>query len=235
MFLVARVPELAGWDVVARLAIASGLGAAVGFEREIREREAGMRTHLLVSLGAALFTIVSAYGFHEFIGSDDSIVQMDPTRIAAQIVTGIGFIGAGVIMQARGSVTGLTTAATIFLVMAVGITVGDGYYGEAVLTTVLILFVLVLLRRVEAAVNAYRSRFHYTLKVQEPAVAHARLLGLLAREGLRLEDFSVEHADDGSHLIKFSVVTSLKGNSRLVEALPAVGSDLHTTTSDESD
>jgi putative Mg2+ transporter-C (MgtC) family protein len=211
-----------------KLLVAMLCGGAIGMERELRRKPAGLRTNVLICMGAALLMYTSRH-----IG--DGAPYTDPARLVAQAVTGIGFIGAGVIMQARGSITGLTTAATIFLVMAVGITVGDGHYGPAVLTTVLILFVLVLLRRVEAAVNAYRSRFHYTLKVQEPAVAHARLLGLLAREGLRLEDFSVEHAEDSSHLIKFSVVTSLKGNSRLVEALPAVGTDLHASTSDESD
>ena len=75
------------------------LGAAVGFERELRDREAGIRTHLLVSLGSALFTIVSAYGFHEFLVGGGTIVRADPTRIAAQIVTGIGFLGAGAIIR----------------------------------------------------------------------------------------------------------------------------------------
>jgi putative Mg2+ transporter-C (MgtC) family protein len=146
MFLVASVPELAGWDVVARLAIASGLGAAVGFEREIREREAGMRTHLLVSLGAALFTIISAYGFHEFVASDESIVQMDPTRIAAQIVTGIGFLGAGAIIRAGLSVRGLTTASSLWVVAAIGMAAGAGYYSAAVAATVLTVVALWPLR-----------------------------------------------------------------------------------------
>ena len=88
-------------------------------ERELREREAGLRTHLLVSLGSALFTIVSAYGFHAFLASGQSVVRADPTRIAAQIVTGIGFLGAGAIIRQGLSIRGLTTAATLWVVAAV--------------------------------------------------------------------------------------------------------------------
>ena len=211
-----------------KLFVAMLCGGAIGMERELSRKPAGLRTNVLICMGAALLMYTSRH-----IGG--GAPYTDPARLVAQAVTGIGFIGAGVIMQARGSVTGLTTAATIFLVMAVGIAVGDGLYGPAILTTVLILFVLVLMRRVEGAVNAFRRRYHYTFKVPEPAIAHARLLGLLAREGLRLEDFSVTHEDDDSHRIRFSVVTSLRGNSRLVKALPAIGSDLHATTSEESE
>ncbi len=211
-----------------KLLVAMLCGGAIGMERELSRKPAGLRTNVLICMGAALLMYTSRH-----IGG--GAPYTDPARLVAQAVTGVGFIGAGVIMQARGSVTGLTTAATIFLVMAVGISAGDGLYGAAILTTVLILFVLVLLRRVESAVNSYRRRYLYAFKVQEPAVAHARLLGLLAKEGLRLEDFSVEQADGGGHKIRFSVVTSLRGNSRLVEALPLIGTDLHASTSEESD
>ena len=114
-------------------------------ERELHPRPAGLRTHALVSLGAALFTIVSAYGF---AGS-----TVDPTRIAAQIVTGIGFIGAGTILQYRGSVRGLTTAASLWAVAAVGMAAGAGLLVMAGLGTLLILVVLVVLDRVEDLVR----------------------------------------------------------------------------------
>ena len=131
MLLASSANAIGGWDAVLRLAVATSLGAAVGIERELREREAGIRTHLLVSLGACLFTIVGAYGFHGF-GSN-----VDPTRVAAQIVTGIGFLGAGAIIREGISVRGLTTAASIWLVAAVGMLVGSGLYLLAVFTTVL--------------------------------------------------------------------------------------------------
>ena len=133
---VAAVPTL-GWDDdLLRLALAAALGGAIGFERELREREAGLRTHLLVCLGSALFTIVSAYGFHEFLTSGDAVVRADPTRIAAQIVTGIGFLGAGAIIRQGISVRGLTTAATLWVAAAIGMAAGAGYYPGAVIGTV---------------------------------------------------------------------------------------------------
>lgn len=145
-FLVSSVPSLSGWEALARLAVAGGLGAAIGFERELRDREAGIRTHLLVSLGSALFTIVSAFGFHEFLVAGGNVVRADPTRIAAQIVTGIGFLGAGAIIREGISVRGLTTAATLWVVAAIGMSTGAGYYWPAVAATLLTLFALWPLR-----------------------------------------------------------------------------------------
>jgi putative Mg2+ transporter-C (MgtC) family protein len=148
MLLASSVPGLSGWDAVLRLAVAAGLGAAIGVEREVREREAGIRTHLLVSLGSCLFTIVSAYGFHEFLSSGVSVVRADPTRIAAQIVTGIGFLGAGAIIREGISVRGLTTAGSLWVVAAIGMSAGAGWYWPAVATTALTLFALWPLRAI---------------------------------------------------------------------------------------
>ena len=144
--LLSSVPTLGSWDALLRLVLACVLGGAVGFERELRDREAGIRTHLLVSLGSALFTIVSAYGFHEFLANGGNIVRADPTRIAAQIVTGIGFLGAGAIIREGLSVRGLTTAATLWVVAAIGMACGAGYYWPAAATTGLTLFALWPLR-----------------------------------------------------------------------------------------
>jgi putative Mg2+ transporter-C (MgtC) family protein len=133
--LLASLPTL-GWpEVLGRVALAAALGGVLGLERELREREAGLRTHLLVSVGSALFTIVSAYGFHEFLASGASVVRADPTRIAAQIVTGIGFLGAGAIIRQGLAIRGLTTAATLWVVAAIGLASGAGYYSAAVITT----------------------------------------------------------------------------------------------------
>jgi putative Mg2+ transporter-C (MgtC) family protein len=135
------------WDEsLLRLALAAVLGGLIGVERELREREAGLRTHLLVAVGSALFTIVGAYGFHDFLSSGESVVRADPTRIAAQIVTGIGFLGAGAIIRQGFSVRGLTTAATLWVVAAVGLASGAGYYSAAVITTALVLIALYPLR-----------------------------------------------------------------------------------------
>jgi len=145
---VSEIPALSNWDALLRLGLAAGLGGAVGFERELRDREAGIRTHLLVSLGSALFTIISAYGFHEFLVGGGAVVRADPTRIAAQIVTGIGFLGAGAIIRDGLSVRGLTTAATLWVVAAVGMACGAGYYWPAVAGTALTIAALWPLRLV---------------------------------------------------------------------------------------
>jgi putative Mg2+ transporter-C (MgtC) family protein len=128
-----------------RLTAGLVLGAIIGFERELHRQPAGFRTHSLVALGAALFTIVSAYGF--------SGPTVDPTRIAAQIVSGIGFIGAGTILQYRGSIRGLTTAASLWAVAAIGTAAGAGLLVMAIIGTILILVVLALLDRIEALVT----------------------------------------------------------------------------------
>jgi putative Mg2+ transporter-C (MgtC) family protein len=135
------VPPTIGWpEVLLRLFVAAALGGAIGLERELRERQAGLRTHLVVCVGSALFTLVSAYGF------SDRGVRVDPTRIAAQIVTGIGFLGAGAIIRQGLSVRGLTTAATLWLVAAIGLASGAGYYSAAVITTLVALISLWPLR-----------------------------------------------------------------------------------------
>lgn len=128
------------WDeALLRLALAGALGGLIGLERELRDREAGLRTHLLVAVGSALFTIVGAYGFASFR-------LTDPTRVAAQIVTGIGFLGAGAIIRQGSSIRGLTTAATLWVVAAVGLASGAGYYSAALITTALVLLALWPLR-----------------------------------------------------------------------------------------
>jgi putative Mg2+ transporter-C (MgtC) family protein len=139
--LVLNALPTLNWDeALLRLALAGVLGGLIGLERELRERGAGLRTHLLVSVGAALFTIAGAYGF------GGGGVRVDPTRVAAQIVTGVGFLGAGAIIRQGFSVRGLTTAATLWVVAAVGLAAGAGYYSGAVITTALVLLALWPLR-----------------------------------------------------------------------------------------
>lgn len=146
MLLSSSLPTLDTGAIVFRLVVAAALGGAVGIERELRDREAGLRTHLLVSSGSALFTLVSAYGFHDFLTTGGNFIQTDPTRIAAQIVTGIGFLGAGAIIREGLSIRGLTTAATLWVVAAIGMACGAGYYAAAITATVLTIVALWPLR-----------------------------------------------------------------------------------------
>jgi len=195
--LASSLPTL-NWDEsLLRLALAAVLGGIIGIERELREREAGLRTHLLVSLGSCLFTIVSAYGFHEFLASGESVVRADPTRIAAQIVTGIGFLGAGAIIRQGLSVRGLTTAATLWVVAAIGMAAGAGYYSAAVITTAVVLISLWPLR-----IAAYRllQRFRAEdgrLSVQLPAgAAPGALIDEIERAGARITAIEVGQEGD---------------------------------------
>lgn len=127
-------------EVLLRLALAVALCGAIGLERESRDQVAGLRTHILVGVGAALFTLVSAYGFPEFEN------RSDPTRIAAQIVSGIGFLGAGAIIRHGFDVRGLTTAAALWIVAAIGMACGAGYYFGAAVTTAVVLPSLIIFR-----------------------------------------------------------------------------------------
>ena len=148
------MPDLSWAEVVLRIVLAAALGGAIGLERELREREAGLRTHLLVSVGAALFTMVSAYAWTDWRFSNEEGLVFDPTRIAAQVVTGIGFLGAGAIIRQGLSVRGLTTAATLWVVAAIGMASGVGYYWAALVTTALVLISLWPLRIVAYRLSA---------------------------------------------------------------------------------
>lgn len=132
------------WEVLLRLVLAIALGGVVGYQRETTERPAGFRTHVLVALGSALFTLVSFYPF-DGVGK----IGTDPTRIAAQIVTGIGFLGAGTIIRRENLVIGLTTAASLWAVAAVGIAVGVGYYAAGLAGSFLIFAVLSVFKWLE--------------------------------------------------------------------------------------
>ena len=133
-------------DFLVRLAVAAGMGMAIGIEREVREHSAGLRTHMLVSLGACLFTLVSAYGFEAVDGG--GLGQPEPTRVASNIVTGVGFLGAGSILREGLSVRGLTTAATMWIVAAVGMAVGLGMFWAGGVTVAITLASLLFLRPV---------------------------------------------------------------------------------------
>ncbi|HHU76056.1 MAG TPA: MgtC/SapB family protein [Firmicutes bacterium] len=135
-------------EVAFRLFLALLFGGIVGFERESQNRPAGFRTHILVSVGSALVMLVSAYGFSG--GLIDFGVKVDPSRIAAQVVTGVGFLGAGTILRHGNTVIGLTTAATLWLVSGIGLAVGIGFYLGAALATLAVLISLIMLRGMDS-------------------------------------------------------------------------------------
>jgi putative Mg2+ transporter-C (MgtC) family protein len=143
-------PTLEWWEVGLRLLAAGALGGLIGFEREFNEQPAGFRTHILVTLGAALFTMAGAYGPAAFI--DAGVVRFDPTRVAAQVVTGIGFLGAGAILRQGINIRGLTTAASIWVTASIGVAVALGFWVPALFTTALVVISLLFLRPIQRAI-----------------------------------------------------------------------------------
>jgi putative Mg2+ transporter-C (MgtC) family protein len=132
-------------ELVTRLLTAALLGGVLGFERELRHKSAGLRTNTLIAIGSALFTLMS-------VELAEGVPGADPARLAAQIVTGIGFLGAGAIIRRDGGVQGLTTAATVWVNAAVGVAVGGGQYHLAFLTTAVTVAALLVLHPIEAAI-----------------------------------------------------------------------------------
>jgi putative Mg2+ transporter-C (MgtC) family protein len=153
-------------ELLLRLGVATLLGALLGWEREVNVHNAGLRTNTLVAVGSALFTIVSAYGFLAFTKYQH--IQIDPTRIASYVVAGIGFLGGGTIFLRRDAnqVRGLTSAATIWMVAAVGMACGAGLYSLAIVATLLALFILIGLRYIEAYWLSGRSQHQRVLKIR---------------------------------------------------------------------
>jgi putative Mg2+ transporter-C (MgtC) family protein len=140
-------PPLSDAELIQRLLLAAALGAILGFERELRQKSAGLRTNILISIGAALFTLMS-YELADGTGAD-------PGRVAAQIVTGIGFLGAGAIMRTDSGIYGLTTAATIWVNAAVGVAAGGGEFRLAIIATIVTLVVLLLLHPFEKIIDRW--------------------------------------------------------------------------------
>lgn len=148
--------EMLEWqEVVIRLVVAAVLGALVGLERERKSWAAGMRTHMMVCVGSCLIMIVSAYGFSEVLGS--KFMELDPSRVAAQVVSGIGFLGAGTILfMKEGIVRGLTTAAGLWTVAGIGLAAGGGMYFPAAIATLIVIIILWALQPIE---KRYARRF----------------------------------------------------------------------------
>lgn len=214
------MPELSWLEVVLRLGLAGILGGAIGMERELREREAGLRTHLLVSVGAALFTLVSAYGFSDFDYGFRTGINLDPTRIAAQIVTGIGFLGAGAIIRQGLAIRGLTTAATLWVVAAIGLASGAGYYSGAVIATVVVIVALwplrVIAHRVLVSIRPEEGRLIVELPPRHSA---APLLAELERLGARIDSLEIEDEESRRTVSVAAHHVDPTAGAALVEAL----------------
>ena len=143
-----ELPELSVWEGTLRLLLAGVLAGVIGLEREQRDQEAGLRTHILVAGGACLFMIVGVYAWSDFTLSQQVGAVVDPSRVASYVVAGIGFLGGGAIIKYGANIKGLTTAASVWITAAIGVAVGVGMYGLAVVTAALVLFTLWPLRKI---------------------------------------------------------------------------------------
>ena len=183
-------------STISRLVVAAILGGIIGLERTFHRKPAGLRTNMFICFGSALFTVLSDRLAQGFGG--------DHTRIAAQIIPGIGFIGAGAILHARASITGLTTAATIFVAAAVGMAAGGGLYITAVFATVVILIALAVLGRLEGLFTAKSAIFTYEVTGENTELVLNELSRILDGQELAMQDVNAVSADDHSRVV-FSV------------------------------
>jgi putative Mg2+ transporter-C (MgtC) family protein len=194
---------------VLRLLLASLLSGLIGIEREVHGRAAGFRTHLLVGLATCLMMIVSEYFFRKYGGlSSQGVVRLDPARVAAQVVTGIGFLGAGVIIKSGEVVRGLTTAACLWLVAGIGMAVGIGLYLPALIVTAIAMFNLVFLKQIERLVK--KDRF-YNLEIDSQGVDNIQeeVMRIFNEKKLHVVDVGVEKdAADGTSRYHYVVSTN---------------------------
>jgi putative Mg2+ transporter-C (MgtC) family protein len=215
-------------EVLVRLLLTAALCGVIGFERETRDQSAGFRTHILLGLGAALFTLVSAYGFTAFteaaIESGGRGIQFDPTRIAAQIVTGIGFLGAGAIIRQGIDVRGLTTAASLWAAAAIGMASGAGYYFGAAATTVVVVIVLYLLREVRNALLArFRTDFGVlTVDYSQRGRGINEVTETLERHGLEIRSLGAELEGERSRYTLQLRIPPRRGVQEALEEVSAI-------------
>ena len=192
--------------MVIRLLVATVLGALIGFEREYHAKEAGVRTHLLVALGACLFMILSIYGFDFMLDKDH--VSFDPSRIASQVVTGIGFIGAGTIILQKQMVRGLTTAAGLWVTAAIGLACGTGMYVIAGITTAIVLISLGL---INVFVPSLSQKERNVTFLAEDYVVMTEVLDNLRREKITVLNYEMhKDADENNGKMLVSLELRMK-------------------------
>ena len=179
-----QIVEMFRLELMLQVGLATLLGGAIGLERELGGKPAGLRTNILICIGSVLYTHLSIAMLSAIAGGGGT--GTDPTRVAGQIVTGVGFIGAGTILHARGAVVGLTSAATIWVVAAIGVALGSGYYLEGIATTLVVLVVLAGLGRVETLVERQATRSTITIHAHPGPTVLEDLEGLVRRAGLEV-------------------------------------------------
>ena len=202
--------------ILARLILAAFLGGIIGLEREIRRKSAGLRTNMFICIGSALFTVLSDELATKY-GSGDH------TRIAAQIISGIGFLGAGAIIRDRGTVVGLTTAATIFAVASIGMAVGGGLYATAVFACLLILVLLVVVGWLEDIFSLKTRQMVFRVTAQNLDTTMASAYAAFAEAEVAVQHFQVLHIGQ-DFLLEFEAAVSVRQQRKLAVKITPLGS-----------
>ncbi|MGI6101068.1 MAG: MgtC/SapB family protein [Bacillota bacterium] len=210
-------------SVVTRLLISFVLGGVIGLERESHQRPAGLRTHILVATGSCLITLVSFYSGASVAATHG--VSYDPTRIAANIITGIGFLGAGTILRDGMTVRGLTTAASLWVVSAIGLAVGFGFYGAALVAAGLAALTLILLDRIEAMFFESR-RLSLSLSLEDRPGILAQLNSTLRDEGIKVTRLAADSSSGKDGVVDVSLGIRLpvgyKGFPAIIDRIRAI-------------
>lgn len=165
-------------EILLKIILAAVLGGIIGLERELSHKEAGLRTNILIAIGSTLLTIIS-------IKIAEMSKTADPGRLAAQVVTGVGFLGAGAIIQARMAIHGLTTAATIWTVAAIGITVGSGLYLTSFLITLFVLIILALFKTLSSLIEKQRKLYAFVVRTEEKAALIMDIKKIIKESGIK--------------------------------------------------
>jgi len=197
-------------DVLLRLFAAAVLGGIVGLERENKRRAAGLRTHMLVSLGSALVMITSVYIFNEYQG----LTSFDPTRMGAQVISGIGFLGAGTIIKQGVSVRGLTTAASLWAVACVGLAVGSGFWTAAIISAAVVVVTLFVMSKLEKVMMKHSEVCpEIILKIENKPGNLGEIASHIGKAGANITNVEFD-GDDGSYMIIHFTLKLPKGLSK---------------------
>lgn len=198
---------ISNFEVIIRLVMSAVIGGSIGIEREVSNRPAGLRTHILVSVGSTLIMLVSIFGFSEG----------DPARLASQVVSGIGFLGAGTIIRTGNDVRGLTTAASLWVCAGIGLAIGAGYYLGGVITAVIVLLSLILLGSLENKVMKNQHKNIIIEGVERPGFI-GDIGTLLGNYYITIKELTIKEdaTDNDKHLISLDLTVKVPNNLRLI-------------------
>lgn len=217
-----------------RLVMAALLGGVVGLEREYNHHPAGFRTHLLVSVGSCLMMLLAFYGFQDYIAANEGNVNFDPSRLAAYVVSGIGFLGAGTILVQGSSVKGLTTAASIWVVAGIGLTVGAGLYGPALIATFIVIISLFILAKVNLRISGDEQEERVMIVADPGGSSLSEIIRVFDEEAVIVKQFTSEkqRAYQEKMMIEYQLIVEYKQLSDLHEAMEKIQHHdlIHTVT-----